>query len=147
MVMFTKANGSMTRLMVRVPIPIWMELNTTVTGRRTNNMGLVSRHGQMVQNMRAIMNMGRSMVPVHSSGQMAPSISENSIIITSMARESIHGVTAENTKANGETTRCTEKVPLLGLMAENMWENMLMIKSRAMVNSSGLMVAPTREIG
>lgn len=147
MVMSMRVNGSMIKPMVRALILTWMGPNIMVIGKRTNNTVLVLRPGPMAQNMKAIMNMGKSTVPVLSSGLMDHSTLENFIIITSMARVSIPGVTAENTKVNGETTRCMEKVLSLGLMAENMWGNMWMIKNRAMVNSYGLMVALTKEIG
>jgi hypothetical protein len=115
-----KEIGTMIRPMGGEHTFTWMVLNIMVIGKKINNTVMVLKHGLMVLSMRAIMNMGKSMGPVLSNGLMGPCISENSIIITSMVRESTPGVMGVNMKENGATTKCMERVLLRGLMVEDM---------------------------
>jgi hypothetical protein len=109
-------NGLMTRLMEEEIMNISTEQYTVETGRRTDNMATVLKHGLMEPSMRVIMNMERNTELEHSNGQMDLLTSENFIITTSMEKEYTHGVITENMKENGEPTRCMEKAVSLGQM-------------------------------
>ena len=101
----------------------------------------------MVQSMKVIMNMEKSMEPVLSNGPIAPNILVNFITIIYMERGSILGVMEEDMKENGKTTKCMVKEHSLGLMVGNTLENTSMIKSKAMVSLFGLMEDHTKGIG
>jgi hypothetical protein len=61
---FMKDNGKMIKLMVMDRILMLMELPMSENGKMTNNMEKESKHGQMVQNMKANIMKGRKMVKV-----------------------------------------------------------------------------------
>ena len=147
MVMYMKVSGLTTKLKAEELMNIWMELNTSETGKRTDNMVMELKPGQIAQDMKATTSMGRSTVSVHSSGLIVHLTSESFIIITSTERECIPGPTTVNTKVNGEPTRCTVKEPLLGPMEENTSVNTLKTKRRDMVSSSGQMEDATEVSG
>ena len=79
----------------------WTALNTQVSGERTNSMDSVSKHGQMVPNMRAITSTAKNTALELSSGLMVPCTLENSTTITSMERVCTHGPMDVSMKANG----------------------------------------------
>jgi len=56
MAMFMRVTGLMIKPMVMVFIFIWMVLNTLEIGMKINNMVMVSKFGQMVQDMKENMN-------------------------------------------------------------------------------------------
>jgi len=142
-----KETGIMIKLMGEAHIFIWMVQNIMVIGKKINNMGMVLKHGLMVLSMRVIMNMGKNMEPVLSSGPMGPCILENSIIIISMGRESTPGATAVSMKANGATIKCMARVHLRGLMVENMWVSTSTTRNRAMESSFGQTADHIKETG
>jgi len=142
-----KETGTMIKPMEEALIFIWMVLNIMVIGKKINNTVMELKHGLMVLSMRVIMNMEKSMEPVLSSGQMDPCISENSIIIISMERESTPGATAVSMKANGATTKCMARVHLRGPTGENMLVSTSMTRNRAMENSFGLTADHIKETG
>ena len=110
----------MTRLMEEAPIFIWTGLNTMVTGEKISNTGMELRPGQMVQSMRATMNMVRSMALVLSSGQIIHNILVNFTITIFMEKGFILGVMAVDMRVNGKIIKCMGKEHSLGLMVENM---------------------------
>jgi hypothetical protein len=61
----------MIKLMAAAHMFIWMEHNTPVNGERINSTVSVWKHGLMVPNMKATMNMARNMEQALSSGLMA----------------------------------------------------------------------------
>ena len=147
MVMYMKVSGLTTKLKAEELMNIWMELNTSETGKRTDNMVMELKPGQIAQDMKATTSMERSTVSVHLSGLTIHLTLESFIIITSMEREFIPGLTTVNTRVNGEPTRCTVKEPLLGPMEENTLANTLKTKRRDMASSSGQMEDATEVSG
>ena len=118
-----------------------------MTGKKTDNMGTVLKHGLTTLNTKATMNMGRNTEWEHSNGQMVLRISANFATTTSMGKECILGRTIGSMKVNGVETKCTEKERLHGLTGGNMSVNTLTIKRRAMENSSGQMDGAIEENG
>jgi hypothetical protein len=60
--MSTKVIGLMIRLKEEELMNIWMVLNTWENGEKIANTDMESRVGQIMPNMKAIMNMERNMV-------------------------------------------------------------------------------------
>ena len=119
MAMCMKEIGITTKLRGEARMTIWTEPNMSVTGKKTGNMAMELKHGQIKLSMRAITNTGRSMVSVPLNGQMVHLTLVNSTITIFMEKECTLGQIIEGTRENGEPTRCTAKVPLPGSMAEN----------------------------
>ena len=69
MVMFTKGNGCMIKLMEVASMSTLMGLSTVVIGKKISRMDMVSKHGLTMPNMKEPMKMVRSMVSVPSIGQ------------------------------------------------------------------------------
>jgi hypothetical protein len=143
MVMSTRVNGTTTKLKEEELTNTWMGPNTSVTGKRTDNMAMEWKHGQIKPSMRATTSMVKNMVLVVSSGLTPHLILENSTIITFMAKVSIHGPIIGVLKENGARIKCMVKEHLHGLMVENMLVSTLMTKRKATANSCGLMVGAT----
>jgi hypothetical protein len=61
MATFMKVIGLTIKLRVEELMSIWMVLNILVTGKKIDNMDMELKHGQMVQNMKVIMNLERNM--------------------------------------------------------------------------------------
>jgi hypothetical protein len=61
MATFMKVIGLTIKLRVEELMSIWMALNILVTGKKIDNMDMELKHGQMVQNMKVIMNLERNM--------------------------------------------------------------------------------------
>jgi len=108
-------------------------------GKKIDKMAMELKPGQIMLNMKEIMNLAKNMESELSNGRMAPLILVNSIIIIYMGKVFIPGLIIGNMKVNGEQIKCMEKEILHGLMVENMLENMLMIKRKAMANLYGQM--------
>ena len=125
----------------------WMVQSMLVTGKKTNNMDMVLKLGQMHLSMKVIINSARNTALEHSSGLMDQRTSVSSIIIIFMVKVFTLGQIIENMKVNGEQIRCMVKVHLLGLMAEDISVNMLTIKNVATVNLFGLMAGVTEVNG
>lgn len=66
-----KVTGIMIKLKAVAHMNMLMEQNMLVTGKKTDNTVMVLKHGQIMQNTKAIMNMERSMVSVLLNGLMA----------------------------------------------------------------------------
>ena len=143
MVMSTRVSGSTTKLKEEELTSTWMAPNTLVTGKRIDNMAMESKHGQIKPNTKAITSMEKSTALELLSGLTLHLTSENSTIITFMAKVSILGPIIGGTKENGARIKCMEKELLLGSMAENMSVSTLMIKRKATVNLCGLMADAT----
>ena len=96
-----KVNGRMIRPMVSEHINILMELCTKVNGKKTNNMDLVKRLGQMELVMKVIMWKGRKMGKVSLCGLMVQLMKDSSRIIISMVMVNMFGLMKESMSANG----------------------------------------------
>jgi len=130
--------GLMIKLMEGVYTSILTGQNISEIGKRTSNMDMELRHGQMLQNMKVIMNMEKNMELELLNGQMALLTLENFITIIFMEKECTHGQIIENMKVNGKQIKCTVKEHLHGLMGENILVNTQKTKRKDMENSSGL---------
>lgn len=73
--------------------------------------------------------------------------SANSIITTSMEKESTLGLTTDTMKENGGAIKCTEKVLSHGVMDASTLVNMLKIRKEVTENSSGQTEDATEESG
>ena len=143
----TMVIGSTIRHMVVEHTSIWTVPNTSATGKRINSTAMVSKHGQMLPNMRATTNSAKSMESVPLSGPTDQPILENSIITISMEKVFTLGPTTASTKVNGEPTKCTVKELLPGLTEESISVSTPRTRKRAMESSYGLMVAATEANG
>jgi hypothetical protein len=120
MEMFMRVNGIMIRHTGGASISIWMVPNIQENGKKINNTVMDKRHGLMAQNTKEIMNMERSMEPVHSDGLITHNTLVNSTITTSKERECTLGVMDVNMRESGKITKCMARAPLLGLTEGNM---------------------------
>ena len=145
--MHMRVTGLMIKLKVEEHTSTWTAPSTSVTGKKIDNTATELRPGQIMPNMRATMNMARSMESVHSSGRMAHLILVSSTTIISTAREFTHGLTTGFTKENGERIKCMAKERSHGQTEGSMSANMLKIRREAMANSSGLMDDATEASG
>lgn len=117
------------------------------TGKKIDNMVTELKHGQIMQNMKEIMNMEKSTALVHLNGLMGHPTLVNSTTITYMVKVFIHGLTIEFMKENGDQIKCMVKEHLHGQTEENMWVSMLKIKKEDTVNLYGLMEDVIEENG
>jgi hypothetical protein len=147
MVISMMAFGKMIRLMDLEFIPIWMELDMKVIGKRINNMEKVLKLGLMVLHTEATTLKEKSMVTDNSHGQMAALIQGHLLKITLKDKESMSGVMEDAMKENGKITKWKVMECSLGLMEEDTKENTLMIKKKEMVFSIGLMVENMKDNG
>lgn len=112
----------MIKLMAMVSIAILMVLSMKVNGKKINNMDLVLRHGQMVQNTTVNMFRERSMEKEHS-----------------------HGLTDQHTMVSSWKTISKEMVNTIGLMVENTMDPGLITKWKVKVCSHGQMEGGMKE--
>ena len=70
MEMYTKENGSMIRPKGVVLMSIWMAQSMLETGKKIDKMDTVLKLGQIMQNMKEIMNLVKNMELVPLNGQM-----------------------------------------------------------------------------
>jgi len=138
MVMYMRVIGMMIRLMVLANIITLMGQCTKESGRKTNSMGMVERHGPMVLAMKVTTKKARKMDMESLPGLMAQPITALSLTIISMARECIHGLITVLSMETGSITRCTVGVCSHGQMDAHMKVNMLMIRKKAMEYFNGL---------
>jgi len=82
--MYMRESGRMIKLTERECIYIWMGQSIVESGKKINSMDLVRRLGQMVQNMKVIMSMVRSMGQGPLSGQIRVCMLENSTTTISL---------------------------------------------------------------
>jgi len=124
-----------------------MVLNIMVNGTKINNMVMVSKHGQIPQNMKVIIKWVKKMVRVISYGVIHHHIKDNSMIIIFMGVEFINGLMKDNMMENGKIIKCMVEVYFYGMMVEDMRENILKIKNKDMEFSHGLIKDNTKDNG
>ena len=95
-VMSMMVNGLTTKHTALEFIAIWTELSTKATGKRINNMVMVWRHGQMVQNMRANTYKEKNTESEDSHGLMALPIMVSLLKTIFREKVNIIGLTVEN---------------------------------------------------
>jgi hypothetical protein len=140
-------NGWTTKLTAEEPMNIWMVQNTSVIGKKINNMDTVSKHGQMKPSTKVITNSVKNMESVLLNGQINQLISENFTTIIFMEKVFTHGLMVENMKVNGEQIKCMGKELLVGLMEENTSDNMPKTRREVTENSFGQIDVVTDENG
>jgi hypothetical protein len=101
MVMYTKVNGRMIRLMDLENIYIQTVLNTKDSGKKINSTVSVRRHGLMVHATRVTTLRVKRTVKVNSNGQMDLHIKDSSWITTFTDVECTYGLTTEDMKDSG----------------------------------------------
>lgn len=97
-----KANGRMMLLMATENTSIQMGLNTSANGKTTNKTVMVSKPGQMEQDMKAITSKGKNSDKVTFLGTTDPATLEIFRRTKSKVKELIHGLTVECTSEIGE---------------------------------------------
>ena len=118
-----------------------MELNTTVSGKKTNIMAREKRLGLILVFMKGTIKRERNMEKDFSDGQMVTLTMENFQTIMFMVKVSIFGLMDESTMDNGKTTKCKAKVYIHGLMVDSFKEVFTKTRNKVMVYITGLMVA------
>lgn len=117
------------------------------TGKKTNNMVKVLRHGLMVLPIKEIIlrerNMGLDALP----GLTIAPILVNSLKTILKVRVFINGLMGESMMGSGKIIRWKDMEYLPGLMVGNMKENTEMIKKKVKESSFGLMEEDMMEIG
>lgn len=91
----------MVKLRAEVLMNTPMVPSMSVTGKRTNSMDMVFKHGQMELNMRVITSLAKNMALEPINGLTDQLILENFIIIIYMVKVFKHGVATESMKVNG----------------------------------------------
>lgn len=141
MVMCMRVSGLMIRHMARVLTRMPMERTTMEIGWKISSMDGAWNLGQMVQNMKVNISMGRKTAGVNLPSQMVASTMENSEITRSAAKVNTTGLMVSTTRATGSETKCMATECSLGRTGSAMKENSPMIKERAMAPLYGKMAA------
>lgn len=142
-----KENGKMTKLMVKVFIPTWMELDILDHGSKINNMDKESKLGPIMLIMKDHMTWVKNTVMENSIGLTDLYMMVNSKKIIFTEKVFTNGLMEENTMETGKITKWTVMENSLGLMEEDTLENTKMIRNKDMEFSNGLMVVNTKEAG
>lgn len=101
MVIFSKVSGLMIKPMASAFIPIKMEPNMKVIGRKTCSMGMARNRGQMAQNMKENITMVKNMVRAIIFGMMAQNMMDNGLIIKLKVMVFINGKMAVYSQDSG----------------------------------------------
>lgn len=117
---FTKANGSMTKLMDMERTSTPMGLSTSENGTKTNSMEPVLKNGQMVQSMKDNMLMERNMAMDALPLLMEALTLDNLDRMKFLAQANTFGQMENATKENGKRTKCMAEALLLGETANDM---------------------------
>src|SRR5688572_24250229 len=96
----------MTKLMVEVSTRTPTDLDTKVSGKRTNNTDLAPSNGLMVLATRASMLMARNTARASSCGLTSLHSLVTFTIITLRELVFMNGLTGESLTVSGKTTRC-----------------------------------------
>ena len=124
MEMFMKVSGKMIKHRARVYTLMVMGLSTRACGKAINSMGLASKYGLMVLNIKEIMFKEKNTVMVNSSGLMDQYIKETFSTTIFMDKGHINGAMGGNMKDSGEKTECTIAEYLNGPMEDNILASM-----------------------
>lgn len=100
-----KGSGSRTWPTVRAPSSMLTVRSMRVNGNRTSTTDTELKHGLTTTDMKVSTRTVLNKALARSIGPMVLHISENSPIITSMARASTPGLTVANTRVSGVATR------------------------------------------
>ena len=124
-----------------------MEQSTREIGEKTSSMVMGRKRGLMVQVMKEIMWMGRSMVLAGSLGLMEALTMDNSSTIILMVKAYISGQMADSMREIGRTTKWRAKGFSHGQTTGSMRVTISMIRRKGWASSTGLMVGGTKESG
>jgi len=119
MVMFMMEIGLMIRHTDLGCTVILMEQSTRANGKKTNNMAMVLKHGQMVQDMKENMFKERNTEKANLLGLMEALSLDNLLITILKDKVNTTGLTEENSMDHGKTIKWKEVESSPGLMAED----------------------------
>ena len=119
MVMFMMEIGLMIKHTDLVFTVILMELNTKANGKKTSNMVMVLKHGQMVQDIKVNTFKERNTVKDNSHGLMEAPLLDSLSITILKDKANTTGLTVENSMDPGKTIKWKVVVFSPGLMAED----------------------------